>query len=129
MTKKKQKATVDSVATGFGSVESTATLPAPPPLKLRRASAPLAEGCPCGLDSPADVQLHLATHWPKDKPLPTHKVTHRREPMPCPKCRRIRLDDGGQATVATTTEKLIAWFRCRACGHRFCMPIKELRQF
>jgi len=50
----------------------------------------------------------------------------KRELVPCPKCRRILLDDTGQAViVASSGAKLVA-LRCRACDHRFQLPVEEV---
>ena len=63
--------------------------------------------------------------WPKSQPLPDAFVKVKRDPVPCPKCRRIRMDDSGYATVCTTSGDTVAWFRCKSCGHRFKLPVKE----
>lgn len=60
---------------------------------------------------------------PENKPLPTHHV--KREIMPCPKCRRLRMDDMNQATVCNGTQGTIAFYRCRSCQHRWKMPVKN----
>lgn len=63
-------------------------------------------------------------YWPKGKPLPDSFVKVRRDPVPCPKCRRIRLDDGSQATACMSSGDIVAWFRCKSCGHRFKMSVE-----
>lgn len=64
--------------------------------------------------------------WPKGKPLPTHHIKASREPTPCPKCLRIRFDNLGQAVVCTSSGRDVAWFRCKACGHPWPLPVKQV---
>jgi len=61
--------------------------------------------------------------WPEDKPFP--KVLHVRQ-NPCPKCRRIYLDDGGQNSVTTSTRGVISFHRCKSCGHRWKMGREKI---
>ena len=65
------------------------------------------------------------TFWPKGEPMPGSYRKMRREPMPCPKCRRVRLDDLGQAVLVTNSGCGLAWFRCRGCDHRWSLPVEE----
>ena len=50
-------------------------------------------------------------------------------PCPCPKCRRVILDDAQQACRALWTRDAAgdkpahAYLECRGCGHRFVAPI------
>jgi len=62
--------------------------------------------------------------WPKGKKMPEYYV--RRRPLPCPKCRRVRTYDLAQVALCTHSGKDTAWFRCRACGHRWEMPVKSV---
>lgn len=64
--------------------------------------------------------------WPSDQPLPTHYVKARRRLLPCPACRRIGLENGGQAVVCTSSGHDVAAFRCKACGHTWQMPVREV---
>lgn len=64
--------------------------------------------------------------WPKSKPLPGPLLKVSRGPRPCPSCRRLRLDDLSQAVVCTSSARDVAWFRCKACGHRFPVTVKEI---
>jgi len=64
--------------------------------------------------------------WPKSKKLPQFVVKARRRPQPCPRCRRLRLDDGGQAVICTSSRQDIAWFRCQNCRHRWSLPVKRV---
>ena len=59
--------------------------------------------------------------WPADKPLPDFYI---KQAVPCPKCRRIRSDDGGRATICTSSGAAVAFFRCRCCEHRWKMAVK-----
>ena len=61
--------------------------------------------------------------WPKGEPLPTHY--QKPKPIPCRKCRAVRLDTLSRAVAMTSTKKSVAYFRCRLCGHRFSMAVKE----
>jgi len=65
-------------------------------------------------------------YWPASQPLPTAWPKVRRQRPPCPKCRRILLEDGGQAVVVTTSGHEVAFFRCKACGKRWQLPVKEV---
>lgn len=62
-------------------------------------------------------------HWPKGEKLPTHHI--KRQIMPCPKCRRIRTDDGNQATTCAHSGETVVFYKCRCCKHRWQMPVKE----
>lgn len=64
--------------------------------------------------------------WPEDTPMPETWVKVRRA-LPCRKCRRVLLDDNGQAVVCISSANQLAWFRCRACGHRFKLPVQDDR--
>lgn len=68
------------------------------------------------------IETRIPRLWPADKPLPEYHV--KRRPMPCPACRRVYLDNGGQAVACMSSREDTAWFRCRDCGHRFEMPVK-----
>lgn len=50
----------------------------------------------------------------------------RRRPVPCPRCRRIRLDDGlSQACIIRTTFGTVAYMLCRGCENTFKVPIVD----
>jgi len=73
---------------------------------------------------PADSRpATILKAWPEGEPLPTHY--QRPKPIPCRKCRAVRLDTLSRAVAMTSTKKSVAYFRCRLCGHRFSMAIKE----
>lgn len=63
--------------------------------------------------------------WPEGKPLPTHHQIRRQHP--CPKCRRVLLDNLSQAVVCTSTGNYVAYFRCRAsdCRHTFKLAVQR----
>ena len=102
--------------------------------KAGRKKAGRKKAAPCGPDikiqePPVDTQdVRLSARdlkfWPKKKKLPGFKLKVERRPMPCPKCRRIRLDDLSQAAVCTSSGAALVWFRCKACGHKWCLPVK-----
>lgn len=59
-------------------------------------------------------------HWPEGKPMPD---TYSKNIQPCPNCRRVLLDNMGQAVVLRSTRDGLAYFRCRACGHRWKLQV------
>ncbi len=63
--------------------------------------------------------------WTLDKALP--RTVHKRQVIPCfnPECRRFQMDNGGQAVVKTNISDGLVYFRCKACGHRWKLPIEE----
>jgi len=63
--------------------------------------------------------------WPEDKPLPATYVPGRAFTYPCSGCRRVLLDDLGRAAVRQYVNDKIAALRCRACGHRWELPVEE----
>lgn len=64
--------------------------------------------------------------WPEGAKLPGFYYKTRRQMVPCPGCRRLLTDDGGQAAICTSSGRLIVWFRCRCCDHRWQLPVKEV---
>lgn len=103
-----------------------------PPMTAKPAAEPV------DLSTPSAAPIHhepalqtsgrpnLEKFWPKDRPLPDVWVKPRRRTLPCHKCRRYAMPDGGQAVVCTHSWQEVAFFRCRVCGHRFQLPIKEV---
>ena len=92
----------------------------------RRETVPLTVQDPPIATQDVVLTTRRLTRWPKDRELPQYHVKSRRvQPCRSPTCRRLLLDNGGQAVVCTSSGHEIAWFRCRACGHRFCLPVKE----
>ena len=72
-----------------------------------------------------DRQPELSRHfWPKNEPLPTHWVKPLRRQTPCPKCRRVLTDTLDQAARCQSSGDTLAWFKCIACGHRWCLPVR-----
>lgn len=63
--------------------------------------------------------------WPADRPLPSHYL--KPQPLPCSGCRRVRMPDGAQAVVLMAARETIVYLRCKACGHRYAMPIRPAR--
>ena len=61
--------------------------------------------------------------WPKETPMPEYHI--RRVPMPCPKCRRVLLDNSSQATICRSIFDDFAYYQCRNCKHSWKMPVKE----
>lgn len=62
--------------------------------------------------------------WEKDRPLPA--VYHKRAALPCPECRRVRLDNGGRAVRTMGVDKQVASLRCSACGYTWQLAVKEV---
>lgn len=90
--------------------------PAAPP-----AASTMHEG-PTPADAVADVETTGEPYyWPEGKPMPTSIV--KPKPVPCPACRRVRLDTMAQACIIRIYEGGVCYLRCRACQHRFKLPI------
>ncbi len=68
----------------------------------------------------ADVRF-----WPEKAKLPQVYRKPRRELLPCEKCRRVYLDDLKQAVECRSSGGDIAWFRCKACGHTWKLPVER----
>lgn len=67
-------------------------------------------------------QRHPNTFWPEGVPLP---ATYQKRPLvPCRKCRRLLLDDLGQAVVCKCTANGKAYLECRACGEKFELAVE-----
>ena len=64
--------------------------------------------------------------WPKGTAMPTVYLKMRRQPPPCPNCRRVRTDVGGQAAVCKSSGADVAWFRCKCCGHCWPLAVREV---
>ena len=58
--------------------------------------------------------------WPTDKPLP---LVYRRQVLPCPMCRAVRMEDGGKAVVTVQVGAETAYLRCKNCNHRWQLPV------
>jgi hypothetical protein len=65
---------------------------------------------------------HPNTFWPEGKPFP--RTYQKRPQVPCPQCRRILLDDLGQAVVCKCTANGKAYLECRGCGNRFELALE-----
>lgn len=63
--------------------------------------------------------------WPEGEKLPAVHVKPLRRLLPCQKCRRVLLDDGGQALACQSSGE-ISWWRCRACGHLSKYPVRRV---
>ena len=63
-------------------------------------------------------------YWPEDQPIPGTYI--KRKPIPCPKCRRVLLDTNARAVSCLSSGSAVAFFRCRACEHRWQLPVKEI---
>ena len=64
-------------------------------------------------------------YWPADEPIPDVWIKRRRA-VPCPACRRVLTDERSQAAVCTWSDREVAYFRCRSCGHRWQLPVREV---
>lgn len=83
-------------------------------------------GTPAPPPRPAVVTRQVAVtrpgnFLPPGAQLPTHYL--KTSPVPCPKCRRILLDDSGQAVLQRYTFGDIVTLLCQACGHSWRLPI------
>lgn len=61
--------------------------------------------------------------WPADKKLPKSYDSQKR--TPCPKCLRLYDDDFYRAVLVISRSRALAYFRCRCCGHRFKLYVKQ----
>lgn len=60
---------------------------------------------------------------PEGEELPRYLPRrNRRAPFPCQSC-RVVVYDGGQACYVRSSDGIMAYCRCRACGARFSLPI------
>lgn|SRR3990167_1261010 len=76
----------------------------------------------------AEIQVHHRSlspryFWAEDKPLPETYIRQKRTD-PCQLCRRVLADDGGQAVLLKTTNKGVAYFRCRHCRGEFKLRVE-----
>lgn len=55
--------------------------------------------------------------WPEGKPLPWRDGKGKE--IPCPECRRVRMDDLGLACARIMTFEGIVILRCKCCGTKF----------
>jgi len=78
-------------------------------------------------DLPERLRGHAASFvWPEGQPLPGFYL--KPQPVPCSRCRRLRLDDGAQAVILLSIScQEVAYLRCKACGHRFALPVRPAR--
>lgn len=121
------------------------TTPEPPPMSVRQlAEKRVADASAEGRAAMAEIQAeeekesarlvaakadrkHKEMFWPEGKEFPSEYP--KRVPMPCPKCRRLYTEHGNQACYVTSSghpkgmkdDVQLAFFRCRACEHRFSM--------
>ena len=82
---------------------------------IRNQSPPLTER---EEDAPNDRRF-----WPKGKERPKCWRKSGRQLLPCPNCNRVLLDDLGQAVVCSHSRDRLAYFRCKACGHRWKLAV------
>ena len=68
----------------------------------------------------------LLRWWPPKVEIPKVYLKVRRQPPPCPSCRRVRTDEGRQAAVCKSSGNNVAWFRCKCCGHSWALPVQEV---
>ena len=62
--------------------------------------------------------------WPEGVAMPFVVRKVRRGLVPCPKCRRVQVADGGQVAVCTHSREDLTYFRCRECGKRWKLPVE-----
>lgn len=74
------------------------------------------------IETPEEPSSHF---WPTGAKLPQEWIKVRQRALPCPNCRRIALRDGSQAVVCVHSGGSLAYFRCRNCGHRWKLPVRE----
>ena len=74
------------------------------------------------ISTPGNARRPAQRFWPEDEPMPTH---HDKRPIPCPQCRRVRMDTLSQAVMCLQSGKEKASFRCRCCGNRWILPVQS----
>lgn len=72
------------------------------------------------------VQHRMGRFWPEGEPLPTTYKKHVRRAMPCPKCRRVLTDVGGQAAICRSSGADMAYFQCKVCDHRWGLGVENV---
>ena len=77
---------------------------------------------PAALKTPDPVTTTREERWPEGQPLPEAYVRPR--PVPCAKCRLVRMGTGAQAVLMRTFTGGIAYLWCRSCGNQFKMRIQ-----
>lgn len=102
--------------------------PAPP---IETQEAPLETRLPGEIDAMAGIRFNEPEapkpdpkFWPKDTPHPEH---YTRTVIPCAKCGRIQLPNGGRAVVVKATDKTIVYLRSKCCNHHWKLELKESR--
>ena len=83
---------------------------------------------PIEVQQPGIRTLEDGVLWPQDVPMPNEWHKPRRRALPCPNCRRVLTDEKGQAVICMSSggNGASAWFRCRCCGHRWPLPVREV---
>ena len=61
---------------------------------------------------------------PSGAELPKAWIKQSKPILHCPRCMRRLLDTMTQAVVCESSRSDVAWFRCKACGHRFKLGVK-----
>lgn len=98
--------------------------------ETRKSTAPQHAEPPVQTQPPA-VQSQGAPDrrfWPPDQPLPAVWLKLQMRANPCPKCRRVLMDHGGQAVQCLSSGPELAWFRCKACSHVFKLPVHTVAE-
>lgn len=77
----------------------------------------------------ATQQVQVVTagrFWPPGKVLPTHY--RRPSDVPCPRCRRTRLDDGSKAVICKSTSTVgdVVYLTSRCCRAEFKLPTESV---
>lgn len=92
----------------------------PPGRRIQTHDPPIEAHAP-----PVETPEDDGRFWPAGQDMPTRWIKLSRRRLPCPKCRRLFLDDGGQAVGCLSSGGEVAYFRCRACDHTFALPVVE----
>ena len=59
--------------------------------------------------------------WPQDLEMPAEYLPSRRI-YPCPSCKRVRLDDGGQNTIIKARDEKNVFMTCKTCNFKWSLP-------
>lgn len=73
------------------------------------------------LVTPSVQVVTPGSFWPKGTPLP--QAYRKPRPHPCPQCLAVTIDGFRKAVLLLQICGAVAYLRCRACEHRFRLPV------
>ena len=72
-------------------------------------------------DASRAERLKNRVYWPEGLAMP--EFYPKRQPMPCPKCRRVLLDNFCQAVTCVSSGIETVSLKCHSCGNTWQMPV------